>query len=58
MKFLIDNALSPRIAEGLRQAGHDAEAGKHCRDRGNAYPCALIANPRCQLTKPGRRALL
>src|SRR6266699_3494616 len=42
MRFLIDNALSPVVAVGLRQAGHEAV---HVLDRGlSSAPDADIFN--------------
>ena len=44
MKFLIDNALSPALATGLRKAGHDAvhvrELGLQAEDDGPIFDLA------------------
>ena len=48
MKFLIDNALSPALAVGLREAGHDAihvrELGLQAEADGTIFDLVLCRN--------------
>jgi predicted nuclease of predicted toxin-antitoxin system len=46
VKFLIDNNLSPLLAEGLKAAGHDAV---HLRDLGLQAPPDPIVLQRAQV---------
>jgi predicted nuclease of predicted toxin-antitoxin system len=41
MRFLVDNSLSPAIAEGLRQAGHEAVHVRECGMRAAADEAIL-----------------
>ncbi len=51
MRFLIDNALSPIVAEELRQAGHDtihyqgsSRTGQHCNTGSGSYPPPVVTD--------------
>ncbi len=56
MRFLVDNALSPRLAEALRAAGHDAV---HVRDYGlHAAPDEVIFFRSSVDRRPERQAAL